>query len=93
MFGDASHLQQVTEQPYLEGLVAMNGERQSNITAGLPVHVVAPLHPQQRPAMMLQNLREPLAGNRPQTAISKTRSPSVTCAGDTSTDRHPSTAS
>src|SRR5215213_1928282 len=93
IFGKAGHLHQVAEQPCLQRLIPVDWDGQPDITPGSAVDMMAALDAQQRPAVTFKDFGELLAGDRPHTAISSTRSPPATCAGDTSTERHPSTAS
>lgn len=57
------------------------------------VDMVAAVNPEQNPAFPLHGARQFAPGDRLHMAISITRSLPVGCAGVTSTERHPSTAS
>ena len=93
-FAQSGQLQQVAQESSLKRLMAMNRNRQSNVTSTFPEDVMASSHTQQCPAMTFKNLGQLSAGYRYHTAISRIRVlPSATFVWDTSTDRQPSTAS
>lgn len=92
-FSDYRHFQQVLLQAGLQGPVAVNGNGQAHVAAGLAVDVMAAVDPQESPAALLQEMGEFLPGEGFHTAISRTRPLGGKSKGLRSTERHPSTAS